>query len=56
MAFKNKTINLIIHNIAKKPKKVKGYKFEWNELNHTLLININLKNSHLKNIKIKLAR
>ena len=52
--FSDKNINLIIHNIAKKPKKVKGYTFEWDAKTHILKIkNIALK-SKQKNIRIKL--
>jgi len=56
MAFSNKTVNLIVHNIAKKPKKIKGYDFKWSPKNHTLTIPVSLNNSKPKNIKIKLSR
>ena len=51
--FSSKEINLIVHNISKKPKKVKGYKFTWNTENNTLLIPISMNNSKEKSIKIK---
>lgn len=53
-AFTNKSVNLIIHNITKKPKKVKTYNFEWDEKTHLLKIkNIAIK-SISETIKIKL--
>jgi alpha-glucosidase (family GH31 glycosyl hydrolase) len=55
MAFSNKTVNLTVHNIAKKPKRVKGYDFKWSPKNHTLTIRVKLNKSHPKNIKIKLS-
>jgi oligosaccharide 4-alpha-D-glucosyltransferase len=55
MAFSNKTVNLTVHGIAKKPKKVKGYNFKWSPKNHTLTIRIELNKSNPKNIKIKLS-
>ena len=51
--FSSKEIKLIVHNIGSKPKKVKGYNFEWNEENKTLKVLISLKNSDAKNLKIK---
>jgi len=51
--FSSKEINLIIHNISKKPKKVKGYKFAWNPENNTLVIPVLINNSKEKSIKIK---
>jgi oligosaccharide 4-alpha-D-glucosyltransferase len=55
MTFSSKTVNLIVHNIAKKPKKIKGYNFKWSSKNHTLTIRIPLDKSKPKNIKIKLS-
>lgn len=51
--FSSKEINLIIHNILEKPKKVKGYKFTWNSENNTLVIPVSIKSSKEKSIKIK---
>ena len=51
--FSSKEINLIVHNISKKPKKVKGYKFTWNAENNTLVIPISMNNSKEKSVKIK---
>ena len=51
--FTKKNINLIVHNIQNKPKKVVGYDFEWNEDNHTLKIPVILNKSTLKPVKIK---
>jgi alpha-glucosidase (family GH31 glycosyl hydrolase) len=51
--FSSKEIKLIVHNIASKPKKVKGHNFEWNKENNTLTVLISLKNSDAKNLKIK---
>jgi len=54
MAFKSETVNLIIHNVAKKPRKVKGYSFEWDAKTHLLKIeNIAIK-SKQKEIRIKM--
>lgn len=49
----NKDITLIIHNISAKPKKIKGYNYQWdNEKNH---LSIPVKYSNKKQtIKIKL--
>ncbi|MDF1517918.1 MAG: glycoside hydrolase family 31 protein, partial [Lutibacter sp.] len=52
--FSEKMINLLIHNISKKPIKVTGNIFTWDEKNHTLSIPVLLKNPSTKNIKIKL--
>ncbi|REE80024.1 oligosaccharide 4-alpha-D-glucosyltransferase [Lutibacter oceani] len=49
----NKIINLVIHNVSKKPKKVNGYDFEWNAIHKTLKISVEIKPSISKNIKIK---
>jgi oligosaccharide 4-alpha-D-glucosyltransferase len=49
----SKKINLIIHNVSDKPKKVKGYSFVWDEKNNSLKIPILLNKSTLKPIKIK---
>jgi len=54
--FSKKTINLVVHNIAKKPKKVNSYKFDWNKTHHTLNIVIPLNKPSKKVIKIKLAK
>ncbi|MBE0423669.1 MAG: DUF4968 domain-containing protein [Lutibacter sp.] len=51
--FSSKEMNLIVHNVSSKPKKVKGHNFEWNKENNTLTILISLKNSKTKNLKIK---
>lgn len=51
--FSPKEMNLIVHNIASKPKKVKGHNFEWNKENNTLTVVISLKNSDDNNLKIK---
>ncbi|WP_299523629.1 TIM-barrel domain-containing protein [uncultured Lutibacter sp.] len=51
--FSSKEINLIVHNISVKPKKVKGYKFTWNAKNNTLVIPVSINNSKEKSIKIK---
>jgi len=50
---KEKQIELIIHNITSKPKKVKKYKSEWDAKKHTLKITIDYKNKK-QSIKIKL--
>ncbi|MCF6212913.1 MAG: DUF4968 domain-containing protein [Flavobacteriaceae bacterium] len=55
MTFYNKTVDLIIHNIAKKPVKVRGYNFVWSLKNNTLTIPVKLNNSHPKSINIKLS-
>ncbi len=49
----NKEISLIIHNISVKPKKIKGYKFEWNSDKNTLKIQVKYLNKK-QIIKIKL--
>lgn len=49
-----KNITLIMHNILKKPKQVKGYHFIWNKIKHTVTVFIpNVKIS--KKIKINLS-
>jgi len=53
--FSKKMINLLIHNISKKPKKVTGNIFTWDENNQTLLIPVLLNNTSEKKIKIKLT-
>ncbi len=53
--FSKKMINLLIHNISKKPKKVSGNIFTWDENNQTLLISVLLNNPSVKKIKIKLT-
>ncbi len=53
--FSKKMINLLIHNISKKPKKVTGNVFTWDENNQTLLIPVLLNNPSVKKIKIKLT-
>ncbi|MDP3312452.1 TIM-barrel domain-containing protein [Lutibacter sp.] len=52
--FSSKEINLIIHNISKKPKKVKGFNFTWNNENKTVAILITVNKPLEKTIKIKL--
>jgi len=52
--FTSKEIKLIIHNISKKPRKIKDYKYEWNKEDKTLVISVLLDKSTSKNIKIKL--
>ncbi|SNR62699.1 glycoside hydrolase family 31 protein [Lutibacter flavus] len=51
--FNSKEINLIIHNISKKPRKVKGHNFIWNAENNTLKIPVLLNKPSEKIIKIK---
>ncbi|MBI9042526.1 TIM-barrel domain-containing protein [Lutibacter sp.] len=51
--FSSKEITLIIHNISKKPKKVKGYKFTWNEEKSTLTIPVSMHKISEKTLKIK---
>jgi len=51
--FSNKTIHLIIHNIFKKPKKVKGYTFNWDKKLHLLKIEVNNTKPTPQYIKIK---
>lgn len=51
--FTAKEIELIIHNVAKKPKKVKGYQYNWNQEKSTLTIKVALQNSSEKTIQIK---
>ena len=53
--FSSKEINLLVHNISKKPKKVAGANFTWNEMDNTLKIKVLLKKATSKNIKIKLS-
>ncbi len=50
---KSKNINLIIHNITKKPRKIKGCYYEWNK--ETKLLKINSKDEAFlyKKIKVK---
>ena len=52
--FYSKEINLIIHNISKKPKKVSSTDFTWNEKENTLKIKLLLSKRVSKKIKIKL--
>ncbi len=51
--FSSKEITLVIHNILKKPKKVKGYDFTWNEENSMLTIPVSIDKISEKKIKIK---
>ncbi|MGV8945563.1 MAG: TIM-barrel domain-containing protein [Lutibacter sp.] len=51
--FSSKEIKLIVHNISKKPKKMKGYSFDWNEHHKTVTIVVLVKNPSEKRIKIK---
>ncbi len=52
--FSSKEINLIIHSISKKPKRVKGSNFNWNEKKNTLTIKVLLVKETSKKIKIKI--
>lgn len=52
--FSKKMINLLIYNISKRPRKVTGNDFTWDENNKTLLIPVLLNNPSVKKIKIKL--
>ncbi|WP_456377449.1 TIM-barrel domain-containing protein [Lutibacter sp.] len=52
--FSKKEINLIIHNIIKKPKKVRGNNFTWNKATNTLKVKVLLLKPTSKKIKIKL--
>lgn len=52
--FSSKEVQLILHNISKEPKKIKGYTHTWNEPSNTLIVSVSLKNSKEKIIKIKL--
>lgn len=52
-AFQAKSINLIVHNVAKTPKKIKGYLYNYDKKTHILKIKVNL-NTSKKTIKIKL--
>jgi len=54
MTPSDKTLNLIVHNIVKKPRKIKSYTFEWNTKTHLLKIKNIIIKSKLKEIKIKL--
>lgn len=49
----SKQIKIIIHNISRKPKKVKKYKSEWSSEKHTLKIIVDYQNNK-QSIKIKL--
>jgi alpha-glucosidase (family GH31 glycosyl hydrolase) len=51
--FSSKEIKLVLHNISKAPKKVKGYNYQWNETAKTLTVKVSLNNSKEKNIQIK---
>ncbi|WP_456422312.1 TIM-barrel domain-containing protein [Lutibacter sp.] len=51
-----KTINLIIHNFFKKPKKVKGYQYQWNSEKHILNVSISRINTKEKQVIIKLSK
>ena len=48
----SKTVNLVIHNISKKPKRIKGFKYTWNEITHTVTISVLNVNTSEKLIKI----
>ena len=52
--FSSKEVKLILHNISKKPKKIKGYNYTWNEAAKTVVIDVSLDNLKEKTIKIKL--
>jgi alpha-glucosidase (family GH31 glycosyl hydrolase) len=51
--FSSKEIKLILHNISKAPKKIKGYNYQWNETSKILTVDVSLNNSKEKNINIK---
>ena len=51
--FSSKEITVILHNISKKPKKVKGYNFTWNEEKSILTIPVSINNNSEKTLKIK---
>jgi len=51
--FTSKDTQLIIHNISKKPKKIKGYHYSWDEKTNRLMIQVSLDNESSKSIKIK---
>ena len=51
--FSSKEINLIIHNISNKPRKVSSANFTWNAKTSTLVIPVSIHNSKEKSIKIK---
>jgi len=51
--FSSKEIQLIIHNISKQPKKVKGYNYRWDKETKRLIINVSLGSKTSKSIKIK---
>jgi len=55
MTFSGKTVNLIIHNIVKKPKKVKAHTYTWDTKSHILKIPISITKAAPNNIKIKLS-
>ena len=52
--FSSKEVQLVLHNISKKPKKIKGSNFIWNEVSKTVVISVPLNNLKEKIIKIKL--
>ena len=51
-----KEINLIIHSVFKKPKKVKRYHFKWDSEKHILTITIPRINTKEKQVIIKLSK
>lgn len=51
--FSSKKVQLVIHNISKNPKKVKGYNFKWDKESKQLKILFSLKSPTSKSIKIK---
>ena len=51
--FSSKEITLIIHNISKKPKRVKGYNYTWNEEKSILTIPVSIEKISEKTLKIK---
>ncbi|MCF6167963.1 TIM-barrel domain-containing protein [Lutibacter sp.] len=55
-ASSEKEINLIIHNVFNKPKKVKRYHFKWNSEKHILNITIPRINTKEKRVIIKLSK
>lgn len=52
-SFSKKEIHLTIHNILKKPSKVQGYDYQFNQYNNTLNIVVPINTSAKKTIKIK---
>ena len=53
--FSAKEIDLIIHNISKKPRNIKGFKFSWDDKSHILKVRVPITKVTSKSIKIKLS-